>query len=88
VTVQSGWETRRHLKAALPFKYVEFVEALVLRVMFLDVLPDAGVVSPNSGDVIGSRPRVMACEILPPVEITSRNADGTLPFREPDDRDP
>ena len=70
---------------ALPGKDLELVEALVLRLLPPDILPNGGLVSAHGGDVVASRPKVLTREVLPPPEVGPGNVDGALPLDVPED---
>lgn len=65
---------------ALPIEDVELIEALVLRFLPSDILPNGGLVSAYRGDIVASRPEVLAREALPSPEVAVRDVDGDLPL--------
>ncbi len=69
---------------ALPREDVELIEALILRLLFLDVRPNRGLVSPNGGHVVAAGPELLAREVLPSPQVRAGNVDRTLPFDEAD----
>ena len=68
--------TATHLPAQL-------VYALVLLLLFLNVLPDRGLIASYRGHPEAPRPELFPCEFaLPPSEV-SRNVDRVFPFTNP-----
>ena len=77
-------QPERHLKVALPREDIELVEALVLRLLLLDVLPDRGLIAAHRGDVVALGPKALACEVSrPAAQVRPGYVNGTLAFHIP-----
>src|SRR5580692_1826105 len=76
------WEPPERWRA---LHQVELVDALVLDLLFADVLSDHLFVSPHRRDEVASRPEVLPHEVPLPLHERPRDVDGALPLDEPDD---
>jgi hypothetical protein len=58
------------------------LQAVVLRLLVLDVFPNYGFVTPHSGDEKPPSPEALANEISLPFSIHTGDVDGALPLNE------